>query len=132
MADIEYKMTKGDEGRYLREILRNRLLFSSRLIRKVKWEGKILLNGKSARLNDCGVEGDILSVDYPKEENFFEPEDIPVKIIYEDKSLLICDKPAGMIVHPTKNFQSGTLANALSQIMAEKGEIYKPHFVNFL
>jgi 23S rRNA pseudouridine1911/1915/1917 synthase len=42
------------------------------------------------------------------------PEDIPLTVIYEDGEILAVDKPAGMLVHPTKHVKSGTLANALS------------------
>jgi 23S rRNA pseudouridine1911/1915/1917 synthase len=42
------------------------------------------------------------------------PEDIPLTILYEDESLAAIDKPAGMVVHPSKGHWSGTLAGALS------------------
>lgn len=42
-----------------------------------------------------------------------EPENIPLEIVFEDRDLLIVDKPAGMVVHPAKGNRSGTLVNAL-------------------
>ena len=44
----------------------------------------------------------------------FEPENIPLDIVYEDESLAIINKPAGMVVHPGAGIESGTLANALA------------------
>ena len=41
------------------------------------------------------------------------PETIPLRIVYEDESLLVVDKPAGMVVHPAPGHWSGTLVNAL-------------------
>ncbi len=44
----------------------------------------------------------------------FEPEDIPLDVIYEDEYLAVINKPAGMVVHPGAGVQSGTLANAIA------------------
>lgn len=44
----------------------------------------------------------------------FEPEDIPLDIVYEDEHLAVINKPAGMVVHPGAGVQSGTLANAIA------------------
>ena len=44
----------------------------------------------------------------------FEPENIPLYIVYEDEYLAVINKPAGMVVHPGAGVQSGTLANAIS------------------
>jgi 23S rRNA pseudouridine1911/1915/1917 synthase len=44
----------------------------------------------------------------------FEPEDIPLEIIYEDESLAVINKPSGMVVHPGAGISSGTLANAVA------------------
>ena len=41
------------------------------------------------------------------------PEDIPLQVLYEDKQILVVDKPAGMVVHPAPGHPSGTLVNAL-------------------
>ena len=42
-----------------------------------------------------------------------EPENIPLKIVYEDKDIIVVDKPTGMIVHPSPGIINGTLVNAL-------------------
>ncbi|MDO8461406.1 MAG: RluA family pseudouridine synthase [Deltaproteobacteria bacterium] len=42
-----------------------------------------------------------------------QPEEIPLKILYEDDDLLVLDKPAGLVVHPAAGHSSGTLVNAL-------------------
>ena len=128
----QYTLTTEDESRYLKELLRMRLQFSGRLVKKVKFGGQLLLNGRPAMLHEKGHAGDVLTVVCPEEESYFEPEDIPVEAVYEDEDLLLVNKPAGLIVHPTKNFQSGTLANALAWRMRQRGERYKLRFVNRL
>ena len=42
-----------------------------------------------------------------------EPEEIPLRIVYEDRQLVVLDKPAGMVVHPGAGHSGGTLVNAL-------------------
>ena len=42
-----------------------------------------------------------------------QPEDIPLAVLYEDRHLIVIDKPAGMVVHPATSHQAGTLVNAL-------------------
>ncbi|MCF0151445.1 MAG: RluA family pseudouridine synthase, partial [Firmicutes bacterium] len=109
---ITYTLTAEDEALYTREILQQRLHFSGRLIKKIKYEGQLLLAEKPVRMRDKGSAGDILTVVYPEESSYFEPEDIPVRIAYEDSDLLIFDKEPFYVVHPTKNYQTGTMANA--------------------
>lgn len=47
-------------------------------------------------------------------ETAMTPEDIPLEILFEDAEILVVNKPAGMLVHPTKTVKTGTLANALA------------------
>ena len=76
--------------------------------------------------------GDVLQVRFPEESSYFEPEDIPLAVVYEDEDLLVVDKQPGLVIHPTKNYQSGTLANALAHRMRLDGANYKIRFVNRL
>jgi 23S rRNA pseudouridine1911/1915/1917 synthase len=75
----------------------------------------ILVNGKAAkasyklRLND---DIDVELVSEPTSN--FVPENIPLEIIFEDQTLLVVNKPAGLVVHPAAGVHSGTLANALA------------------
>ncbi len=50
------------------------------------------------------------------------PEDIPLEVVYEDDDLLVVDKPAGMVVHPSAGHPSGTLVHALLGRSAARGE----------
>ncbi len=64
-----------------------------------------------------------------------QPENIPVDIIFEDKDILVVDKPAGMIVHPAPGYPSGTLLNAVLHhcpSMAGVGSITRPGLVHRL
>ena len=129
---ITYVWTKEDEGLYVKEVLQRRFAVSSRLMRKIKTSGQIALDGRAAKLRDKGRTGQTLTVAFPKESSYFEPEDIPLDVVYEDSDLLVVNKQPFLVVHPTKNYQSGTLANALAYRLRENGERWKIRFINRL
>lgn len=62
------------------------------------------------------------------------PEKIPLEIVYEDEDLLVVDKPRGMVVHPSKNHDDGTLVNALMAIcpLSTIGGEHRPGIVHRL
>jgi len=132
MAELSHVVTKEDEGRYVKEILTQRLLISSRLLKNIKITGDILLNGKHVNVRARVYDGDTVTAVYPDEQSYFEPENIPLDVVYEDDDLLVINKQAGLIVHPTYNFPTGTLANALTYRMQQRGDVYKLRFVNRL
>ncbi len=78
--------------------------------------GYIIVNGKEVKSNYKVKPGDEISVRVAKPVQHFEvvPEDIPLDILYEDDSLLVINKPAGMVVHPAYGHFTGTLVNALA------------------
>lgn len=77
-------------------------------------EGEILLNGKAVKPNAMTQLGDLVEITYPDPvETDVLPENIPLDILYEDKDLLVINKPQGMVVHPSAGHESGTLVNAL-------------------
>ena len=59
--------------------------------------------------------GDRVAVEYevPPPEEGLRPENIPLKVIYQDADIIVIDKPPGLVVHPGAAHPSGTLANAL-------------------
>jgi len=77
--------------------------------------GNVLVNGQTKKSNYKIKGGDVIQVMMaaPPRDTEVYPEDIPLDIIYEDKFLLVVNKPAGMVVHPAHGNWTGTLANAL-------------------
>ena len=76
--------------------------------------GEVLVNGKTVAKNYKQKAGDVVEINIPEPvELNTEPENIPLDIIYEDSSLLVVNKPKGMVVHPAAGHYSGTLVNAL-------------------
>jgi 23S rRNA pseudouridine1911/1915/1917 synthase len=77
--------------------------------------GDILVNGAVAKASYRVREGDEIEVELTElPPATFEPENIPLDIVYEDEYLAVINKPAGMVVHPGAGVISGTLANALA------------------
>ncbi|HML38690.1 MAG TPA: RluA family pseudouridine synthase, partial [Bacillota bacterium] len=67
-----------------------------------------------------------------EEDSHFEPEDIPISVVYEDDDLLIINKQPGYVVHPTKGHPCRTMANGIMNYMIKSGKHFKIRFVNRL
>lgn len=83
-------------------------------LQKLLQERRVLVNGIPVAKNYRMRESDLIELEFPDPvEDSAQPEDIPLDIIYEDGSLLVVNKPKGMVVHPAVGNPSGTLVNAL-------------------
>ncbi|HBL50847.1 MAG TPA: hypothetical protein DDZ65_11455, partial [Firmicutes bacterium] len=120
--------------RRLGSYLRSELGISRRGLRLLKDCGGLAVNGAAAVPVGTYVEdGDAISLSLPSEASpGVNPESFPVALIYEDEHLLVLDKPAGMVTHPVKSHQSGTLANGVAGYLADKGICCASHPVNRL
>ncbi len=97
---------------YLAQVLDGQ--FSREEIKIAMGENKILLNGKTARPRDAVNQGDRIEANLiPKAPFEIKGESIPLKILFEDASMLVVEKPAGMVVHPGAGNKKGTLVHAL-------------------
>ncbi len=77
-------------------------------------DGDITVNAKTAKANLRLKAGDVIEVNIPQpRETAIEAEDIPLDVVYEDRHMLVVNKPQGMVVHPAAGNYSGTLVNAL-------------------
>ncbi|MBI5492681.1 MAG: RluA family pseudouridine synthase [Deltaproteobacteria bacterium] len=76
--------------------------------------GRVKVNGKGVKAGQKLKVGERVEVEIPlKAPLGVEPEDIPVEVIYEDKDVIVVNKPAGLAVHPGAGRASGTLVNAV-------------------
>lgn len=85
-------------------------------IKKLIETGQVMVNQKFVKVHHKVQLGDAVVVNLPEEEPLdqkIRPEEIPLEIIYEDESLIIINKPVGMLVHPARGIYTGTLVNAL-------------------
>ena len=94
---------------------------SSTLWKRIKHSGTFAVNGVPAIAARTMLRaGDIVSYELPIVSSV-TPEQLPLTIIYEDNDLLIIDKPAGQLVHPTTRESRGTVANAVLGLYAARG-----------
>ncbi|BAU14935.1 ribosomal large subunit pseudouridine synthase D [Leptolyngbya sp. NIES-3755] len=77
--------------------------------------GHVQVNGELCKSKKAEVEdGDLIQIELPEVQPLeLKPEAIPLDVLYEDDSLIVVNKPAGMVVHPSAGHESGTLVNAL-------------------
>ncbi len=94
---------------HLPDTSRNRIQTAARA-------GFVHVNGQPVKSNYRVKPHDIVTLllDRPRYDSRIEPEDIPLDIVYEDKALMVINKPAGLVVHPGCGNYTGTLVNAVA------------------
>lgn len=107
-------------GRRLDKYLSGRLPHLSRTtIQRLIREGAIRINDKPTKASYEVCGGDIVDLLVPAPEKLeIIPEDIPLEILYEDDAMIAINKPAGIICHPARAEQRGTVVNALAYYAA--------------
>ena len=118
---MQLKWIADREGR-LSSFLRGELKMSSSLMNKLKWGDAIQVNGTPQRTNYPVKPGDRVTVRLDEETPEFPAEDGPLAVLYEDDFLLAVDKPAGMLIHPSRSKFDGTLANFVAGYYARTGQ----------
>lgn len=123
MSTLEKSVDKVFEGRKIREYLKEEMGLSSRLIRGAAIDKRILVNNAPVKMNYVLKENDQIVINLNKKESQnIEPEKIDIDIVYEDSEIIVVNKGPNMVVHPTKRYQSGTLANALLYYFKETNQ----------
>lgn len=108
---------KGQSPVRVDKYLFERIVNASRnRIQKAAEAGMVMANGKPVKSNYKVKPLDVLTVmmDRPRYDNEIVPENIPLNIVYEDKELMVINKPAGLVVHPGCGNYHGTLVNAIA------------------
>lgn len=118
---MELKCIASREGR-LSSFLLGELKMSSGLMNKLKWGDGIRVNGVSQRTNFAVKTGDVVTVRLDEEEPEYPAEDGELHVIYEDAHILVVDKPAGMLIHPSRAKNNGTLANFVAGYYQKTGQ----------
>ncbi len=77
-------------------------------------EGKVLVGGMEVKASRRLRPGDVVSVEIPRPSAWrIEPEPVPFEILYEDRFLIVINKPAGVVVHPAAGHWKGTLVQGV-------------------
>ena len=95
----------------LSSFLREEMQMSAGLMNRLKWQDKLFVNGIPRHTDYPVVPGDVITVPLDEPAPEYPAEDGALAILYEDQHLLAVDKPAGMLIHPSRSRLTGTLAN---------------------
>ena len=118
---MELKHTAARDGR-LSSFLREEMRMSAGLVNRLKWQEKLFVNGQSRHTDYPVTAGDVITVPLEEPEPEYPAEDGAISVLYEDQHLLAVDKPAGMLIHPSRTRMTGTLANRVVGYYRKTGQ----------
>lgn len=107
---MELRIKAARSGR-LSSFLQGELKMSSGLMNRLKWGDALRVNGVPRHTDYPVQPGDVVSVEWQEEAPEYPAEEGTLSVLYEDEWLLAVDKPAGMLIHPSRAKNTGTLAN---------------------
>ncbi len=114
--ELIYQVSSSDEGQRAVDVLVNRTGMSRLMSKKVRLYGQLTCNGSPHRMIDPVRTGDILMAVYHASPN--QPATLNdvagVQVCYLDEWLLVVNKPAGMVTHPTYRHEVGSLTSSLA------------------
>lgn len=124
ILDLKYLVDEESNGKTVKYILKNKLKLSERLVKKLKYNSRVLCNSIPVFVNTIVNTNDTIevSIDFDEENEDIIPEDIDIDIIFEDDCFMVLNKKPNIVVHPTSSHPSGTVANAIKFYLNKKGE----------
>lgn len=128
---LTFHVHTDDDGIDLKQFVRRRAAVSLTAWRKLKQHGTITVNGEIATARTVLQAGDTLQLVW-HEDNHLIPTAMPLRILYEDEFLLIIDKPAGILVHPTVSEDGTSIANGITYYYQQKNLPYAFHPIHRL
>ena len=112
---IEHTVCNDDHGKLAYEILSARINMSRLMIKRIRLYGTLQINGVSARMKDPVAAGDIIETRYEDELSPAQiRSDCLIPIKYEDDWIIVCEKPAGLVTHPSWQHMDDSLIQRLS------------------
>jgi len=132
---MKWTIQNKDDGKLLRDFLRNGQGFSRRILKSLIYDGgRILVNEKQVNLRHIIKTGDCITIEFPEEKKWIHmsPENIPINIIYEDESILVINKEAGIATIPSANHRNNTIANGVLYHYLKNDIPYTVHVVTRL
>ena len=136
--EFKFRVSAEHQGHRLDKFLADHFSkdFSRVFLQKLLKKGKVLLNGQIPKCHQMVNDGDCIEMSIPEpEESVILAQKIPLNIVYEDKYLLVVNKPQGMVTHPAPGNYTGTLVNALlahCDDLSGIGGVLKPGIVHRL
>jgi len=126
-APLTVVATEADEGKTIRELLEREFAVSSKLLAAArKSDYGLTINEERVYISAPVKAGEVIRLRQLREQSEdILPQQMQLNIVYEDDYLLIVNKPAGQVVHPTHGHYTNTLANGVVAYWQDKGERYR-------
>lgn len=118
---MEIKHIAQRDGR-LSSFLKKELGLSTGLMNRLKWAQSLYVNGIPRHADFSVSVGDEITAVLDDPAPQYPAEDGPVAVLYEDDHILCVDKPAGMLIHPSRSVNTGTLANFVLGYYRKNGQ----------
>ncbi len=112
---LEFTINENENGKMAHEVLSERLKMSRLMIKKVRLYGHLQVNGVAARMKDTVNCGDQVLALYEDDQlpAIVRPE-CKIPVYYEDDWLIVCEKPSGLVTHPSWQHMDDSLIQRLS------------------
>jgi RluA family pseudouridine synthase len=118
----EHTVRADEAGRTVQEILTGPMGISRRMIQRLTRGKGILVNRKAGFLARKVREGDVVAARTSENEGLgLEPVPMELRIVHEDRDVLVLDKPASVLVHPTSPEHTRTLSHGIAHHFQEQG-----------
>ena len=116
----------------LSSFLREEMEMSAGLMNRLKWQDKLFVNGVPRHTDYPVAPGDVITVPLEEPEPPYPAQEGSLTILYEDEHILAVDKPAGMLIHPSRSQFTDTLANFVAGYYQKTGQAAAFHPVTRL
>ncbi len=131
LINLSFTVSPAEAGQRIDKILvaHTATLFTRSQLQLLIKDGHVLVNGQPAKPGWRMKSGETVTLTAPAYESAEQiiPIEIPLDVLYEDASIAVINKPAGMVVHPGAGDEQGTLAHAILARYPEIGEMrYAP------
>ena len=136
LETLKQVVEAGQSGSRLDQFLAQSLGWTRARLQKLVKSGRVLVNGEPRPASYRVRPGDAVAVSVPPPSpSHLTPEALPLTILFEDRDLLVVNKPPGLVVHPGAGHRQGTLLNALVHHcpdLKDIGEVSRPGLVHRL
>jgi len=133
---LEITVSREDEGRKLSSLLKSVPGMSQTKLSSMKYDPEgILLNGHRSPVSAVLRAGDVISILLWDSENrvpHLLPNPLPLRVLWEDRNIIVLNKPAGQVCHPSKGHLTDSLANALFARLRDREPRAAIHFLGRL
>ncbi len=129
---LKYQVSHEEAGMSLIDLMIQKMEISSRMVRRAKDGKSIQVNDHPMSVNGKVRTNDVVTVYLEEEPNIFEPQDMPIDVVFENQDLLVVNKQPYVVVHPTKGHPSGTIGNGIAHHFEKESFFGKIRFINRL